>query len=138
MDFSRQVNYKSDFDVLLNVKDSAGEDIGFPDFDFLVTFRTNGQKVFEAGQVGGVKRGVSDVSGKVRIAFDNHGLMPGELKMEFRADVEDVIYPDGKKLTVINVPTNITLTTENGEENSGLNIDVNLPFVLTLDSNEEG
>lgn len=131
MDFSRQVNYQSDFDVLLHVKDAEGNDVGFPAFDFFATFTsTGGGKKVEAGQVNGVKRGMKDVDGEIQIAFDNHGLMPGKLELEFQTDVENAIYPDGKKLTVFKVPTDITLTNKQGDESTGLKIDVMLPFTI--------
>ena len=137
MDFSRQVNYKSDFDVLLHVKDVNGNDVGFPEFDFLLTFSTSGQKKFEAGQVDGVKRGVSDADGDIRVVFNSHGLLTGDLMLEFRADEKNDLYPDGKKLTVMTVPTNITLTADNGEVSTGLKIDVVLPFSATEDNASE-
>ena len=130
MDFSKQVNYKSDFDVLLHLTDAEGNAVGFPDFDFLLTFFTSGQKKFEAGQVDGTKRGVSDAEGDVRVVFNNHGLPAGVLNLEIRADVRNSLYPDGKKLQVFTVPTNITLTAENGETSTGLKIDVTLPFTI--------
>lgn len=137
MDFSRQVNYKSDFDVLLHVEDSEGNTVGFPDFDFLLTFRTNGNKKYEGGQVDGVKRGVTDADGDIRIVFDNHGLLPGVLSLEVRADVADATYPDGKKLTVFDVPTNITLVDAAGEVSTGLKVNVKLPFAYTPASTDD-
>ena len=128
MDFSRQVNYQSDFDVLLTVKDSGGAVIGFPEFDFILTFFTNGAVRFGVGQVNGVMRGVRNVGGKIGVAFDDHKMMPGVLNLEFRADVKDETYPDGKKLTVFDVPTGISLVSGNGELSTGLEIEVTLPF----------
>ena len=130
MDFSRQVNYKSDFDVLLHVVDANGKAVGFPSFDFVLTFTSSGQKRFEAGQANGFKRGISDADGKVRVVFNDHGLLPGMLNLEVRADVENDIYPDGKKLYVFSVPTNINLTSGPGEVSSDIEIEVTLPFAV--------
>jgi len=130
MDFSRQVNYKSDFDVLLHVVDADGNAVGFPTFDFVLAFTSSGQNKFEAGQANGFKRGVSDADGDIRVVFNDHHLLPGTLNLEVRADVENDIYPDGKKLYVFEVPTNITLTSGAGEVSTGISIDVNLPFAV--------
>lgn len=130
MDFSRQVNYKSDFDVLLRVADSEGNAVGFPSFDFVLTFGSSGQRRFEAGQANGFKRGVSDAGGDIRVVFNDHRLLPGALTLEVRADVENDIYPDGKKLYVFDVPTNITLVDGAGEVSTGIVIDVTLPFAV--------
>ena len=134
MDFSRQVNYKSDFDVLLHVVDANGKAVGFPAFDFVLTFSSSGQKKFEAGQANGFKRGVSDADGDIRVVFNDHGLLPGVLCLEVRADVENDIYPDGKKLYVFSVPTNINLTSEAGEVSSDIEIEVKLPFAVCSSS----
>jgi hypothetical protein len=62
--------------------------------------------------------------------FNDHGLLPGVLCLEVRADVENDIYPDGKKLYVFSVPTNINLTSEAGEVSSDIEIEVKLPFAV--------
>ena len=131
MDFSRQVNYKSDFDVLLHVVDAGGRAVGFPGFDFVLTFTSNGQARYEAGQANGFKRGVADAGGDIQVVFNDHRLLPGELRLEVRADVENDIYPDGKKLYVFDVPTNISLVSGASEVSSGIVIEMTLPFTVT-------
>ena len=108
MDFSRQVNYKSDFDVLLHVVDANGKAVGFPSFDFVLTFTSSGQKRFEAGQANGFKRGISDADGKVRVVFNDHGLLPGMLNLEVRADVENDIYPTARSCMYSRFPPTST------------------------------
>lgn len=128
MDFSKKVNYQSDFDVLLNITDENGKALGYPDFDFMAKFESGSS--YEVGQKGGVKRGVSDQDGKVKIVFNDHKLSPGTLKLVFSADVPDPSYPDGKKLHVVPVETDIDLTTGVSETSTGIVIDVKLPFSL--------
>ncbi len=134
MDFSRQVNYQSDFDVLLHIVDVNNAPVGFPDFDFILTFTTNGGNKVQAGQQDGVKRGVVEENGDLKIAFDNHKLLPGVLNLEVRTNIEDATYPDGKKLTVFTVPTNITLVSGASEVSTGMKIDVKLPFAYQKES----
>lgn len=134
MDFSRKVNSKSDFDVLLHIADAEGKAVGFPEFDFVLKFTSSGDRKYEAGQANGFKRGVSDVDGDVRVVFNNHKLLPGTLNLEVRADVENDIYPDGKKLYVFDVPTNITLVSGAGDTSSDIVIDVTLPFAVGTSS----
>ena len=137
MDFSRKVNYKSDFDVLLHIVDADGNAVGFPTFDFVLTFTTSGQVRFEAGQANGIKRGVSDADGKVRVVFNDHHLLTGVLNLEVRANVENDIYPDGKKLYVFEVPTNIELHYGASEVSSDIEIEMTLPFSTGSSSSSE-
>ena len=129
MDFSRQVNYQSDFDVLLHLIDADGNDVGYPDFDFTAKFSSGGS--YEVGQKNCVKRGVAEADGNVKVVFDSHKLSPGELKLTFTADVPNEDYPDGKKLHVIPVKTDIFLTSEVSEVSTGIVIDVKLPFSVS-------
>lgn len=136
MDFSKKINHKSDFDVLLHITDANGAEVGFPAFDFAAVFKTSGGGVYEAGQQDGEKINVSDVSGKVRVAFDGHNLKPGNLSLEFSANVADPSYPDGKKLTVIPVKTDIVLV---GTEATAITptIELILPFAVAEESQEQ-
>jgi len=135
MDFSRQVNYQSDFDVLLHIVDSENRAVGFPDFDFVLVFTTSGNNKVEAGQQDGVQRNVEDKDGDVRIVFNSHKLLPGKLNLEVRTNIADETYPDGKKLTVFKVAdTNITLVSGDSDATTGLKIDVKLPFAYQKES----
>ena len=132
MDFSRKVNYQSNFDVLLNIVDQDGKAVGYPNFDFMVKFECGSS--YEAGQKGGVKKGVSDEDGKVKIVLNNHRLSPGSLRLVFSADIADPSYPDGKKLHVVPVETDIELVTGVSETSTGIVIDVKLPFSIETES----
>ncbi len=143
MDFSKQVNYQSDFDVLLHLTDADGNDIGYPDFDFTAKFSSGA--TYEVGQKNGVKRGVAEANGNVKVVFNDHKLSPGELKLTFSADIPDEDYPDGKKLHVVPVKTDIYLTSEASEVSTGIEIEVKLPFssepqgeVSPMNEEEEG
>lgn len=134
MDFTKQVNYRSDFSVLLHVVDINDKAVGFPDFDFLFTFTTNGGAKVEGGKQGEIQRNVKDVNGDIMVIFDNHKLMPGVLNLEVQTNVPDEIYPDGKKKTVFKVPTNISLVNGEGDTGINLTIEVKLPFEYAKDS----
>jgi hypothetical protein len=138
MDFSRQVNYQSDFDVLLHITDIDGKAVGYPTFDFVATFTTSGGGKYEAGQMAGVKRGVSDQDGDVRVVFNNHMLSPGVLNLKLCVDIPDAIYPDGKKQTVVSVETGIKLISGTGTDSTGLKVDVILPFAYTAPEATDG
>lgn len=130
MDFTKQVNYQSDFDVNIHFKDADNKVIAKPAFDFLLTFTTTGGNKVEAGQQDGMQRNYKEVEGGIKVVFDNHKLLPGTLNLEARVNEANPDYPDGKKLTVINVPTDITLTANAGEVSSDIDIEVKLPFVV--------
>ena len=135
MDFSRKVNYQSDFDVLLNLIGEDGKPVGYPDFDFMVKFECGG--TYEVGQKGGVKRGVSEEDGKVKVVLNDHKLSPGTLKLVFSADIADPTYPDGKKMHVVPVETDVNLITEVSEVSTGIVIDVKLPFSVAKEESSD-
>lgn len=128
MDFTRQISYQSDFKLTVHVVDANDAAVGFPDFDFLLTFTTSGNTKVEAGQQNGVQRNVKNVNGDIEVVFDNHKLLPGALNLEVLTNVANADYPDGKKQTIFKANTNISLVNGTGDGSTELTVDVKLPF----------
>lgn len=92
----RKVNYKSDFDIVLNLTDCRGKKVSFPECDWEALFWTSIKaKAFVASCKGGVFYNCRKYGDGVRFVFDGHGLGPGKLQWEFHAAVPNDIYPDG-------------------------------------------
>ena len=106
----RKINYKSDFDFILKLKDGAGHDLGFPDYGWEATFWTSSKaSPFKASCFGGVCKNCYDDEGQIHIVADNHNLGIGTLKVEFRAELPREIYPDDYQRNVMPEPLGIEL-----------------------------
>lgn len=80
----RKVNYKSDFDFKMKLKDCEGKDMPFPDCDWEARFYT---AIKTNAYVASHRDGVfvncrREEDGSVRFVFDSHRLGPGTLKQE--------------------------------------------------------
>lgn len=93
-----KVNYKSDFDFFLVIRDCRGTDIGFPDFDWECRFYTvQKANAFEVSYKGGVYTNCFNDRGRIHVVCDNHGLSAGEIEAELNVFLPNEIYPDGNQ-----------------------------------------
>lgn len=92
----KKINYKSDFDLILNLTDCEGREIGWPSHDWTSRFRTVGSaRAFTASCRGGECVNCYNDGGRIRVVFDGHGLGCGRLHCEFAIEIPDSSYPDG-------------------------------------------
>lgn len=125
-----KINYKSDFDFILKLKDGAGHDLGFPDYGWEAMFWTSSKaSPFKASCFGGVCKNCYDDEGQIHIVADNHNLGIGALKVEFRAELPREIYPDDYQRNVMPEPLGIELIREKGELPSEIEAELLLPYI---------
>lgn len=125
-----KINYKSDFDFILRLKDGAGHDLGFPDYGWEAMFWTSSKaSPFKASCFGGVCKNCYDDEGQIHIVADNHNLGIGTLKVEFRAELPREIYPDDYQRNVMPEPLGIELIREKGELPSEIEAELLLPYI---------
>lgn len=125
-----KINYKSDFDFILRLKDGAGHDLGFPDYGWEAMFWTSSKaSPFKASCFGGVCKNCYDDEGQIHIVADNHNLGIGTLKVEFRAELPREIYPDDYQRNVMPEPLGIELIKEKGELPSEIEAELLLPYI---------
>lgn len=95
----RKINYKSDFDFILRLKDCADPEktVPFPDGDFDARFWTSSKaNAYTASYRDGVYTNCFRTEdGGMHFVFDNHRLGPGILKWEPHFELPNSIYPDG-------------------------------------------
>lgn len=78
----KEINYKSDFDFILTLKTCNGADIGFPDYDWEANvFTVSNKNGFKVSCIGGVCTNCYNDEGRIHVVCDNHGLLPGELRL---------------------------------------------------------
>ena len=125
-----KINYKSDFDFILKLKDGAGHDLGFPDYGWEAMFWTSSKaSPFKASCFGGVCKNCYDDEGQIHIVADNHNLGIGTLKVEFRAELPREIYPDDYQRNVMPEPLGIELIREKGDLPSEIEAELLLPYI---------
>lgn len=96
------VNYRSEFDLFLRLRDKAGNDLGWPSFDWRAEFYTwSPAAAFTASCIGGVCTNCREDNGRIRVIFDNHHLTHGRLHVRFTAELPDSDYPDGLRRHVV-------------------------------------
>ena len=125
----KNINYKSDFDCILTVKDCKGNDIGFPDFDFEAKFYTRNFSVYMVSSLNCVLTNCFNDNGKIHCVFQNHKLGPGNLMVEFHSIIPDSIYQDEVKDIYSPQETGITLISGKGDCTEDLDIDIIPNFI---------
>lgn len=89
------IDYRSDFDLLLIFYDKDGVEIPFSKIDFSADFSTPGTPdgtVFSVSKHGDELVNCCEDSGRLRIQFNNHNLLEGPLQMKFSQIGADSIY----------------------------------------------
>lgn len=130
----RNINYLSDFDLIVTLKTCDGTDIGFPDYDFKLFFYTYSKvNGFTASSIGGKYTNLYNDNGKIHVVFDNHKLGSGELKVDFTALLPNGLYPDGDKKLVVPQPLDVKLVRDKGDCIKDIDVEVIMPYELIAD-----
>lgn len=135
----RRVNYKSDFDFVLRLwtvlTDSGGaeterRELLWPEYDWTAVLwtgsRANGYTV---GCYGGVPLNCYEDGGRIHVVVDGHRMGPGELRVEFRAELPREVYPDGYQRNVVPEPLGIVLTAGRGDVPTEMEAELLLPYI---------
>lgn len=94
----KKINYKSDFDFILRLKDCRGNEIGWPSFDWVAKLSTsNIANRYISSCIAGECVNCFNDNGQIHVVVDNHNLLPGSLNMEFVIEIPNSHYPDGHK-----------------------------------------
>ena len=128
----RPVNFRDDFKLRLKVLSSNGTDLGWPAWDWEAVFWTTSKaNRFVASSIGGVFTNCQPApDGKgIIVVFNNHGLVPGRINVQFRAIMPDDSYPDGDRQNAITKELPVELTRDNCSYPSQLETELILPTI---------
>ena len=136
MEETKKINYKSDFDFIVEVKATGTEDdkvaIDFPQYDWEIILTTGdcnyNSRTYVVSYHKGVATNCYNDNGKIHIICDNHKLSAGQLHMEFRSFLPNSNYPDGTQKVVATYDLDIELTIENTGITSA-EVQIVLPFL---------
>ena len=93
-----KINYKSDFDFILTLRDAQGNDIGFPNFNWEARFWTfSPMCAMTASCHDGECVNCFNDSDKIHVVINAPTLGCGKLRVELVTHRENSIYPDGER-----------------------------------------
>lgn len=111
-----KINYKSDFDFILTLRDAQGNDIGFPEFDWEARFWTFSlMHTVTASCRGGKCEGCFNDGGKIHIVVNAPALGCGRLHAEVVTHTANDIYPDGERTVYTPDALDIELVSGRGD-----------------------
>ena len=93
----RKVNYKSDFDFVMRLKDASGKEVPFPECDWDAEFWTSSkQNAYRASCIGGeYVNCFREADGSIHFVFNSQRMGKGILKWEPHFRFPNGMYPDG-------------------------------------------
>ena len=125
-----KINYKSDFDIILHIKDHKGIDKGFPSFDWIAKFYTTSKATaYTAAFINGKYINCFNDDGQIHIVFNDQKMGAGKLNVEFKSSYPNTIYPDGHRDVFEPMPLDIELVTGAGEDSGTYDVEITIPFV---------
>ena len=128
----RKVNYKSDFDFIMRLKDASGKDVPWPDCDWDALFWTSSKAhSYTASCIGGkYVNCFREADGSIHFVFDNHRMGKGTLQWEPHFRFPNDIYPDGIQDQFRKAQLGIELVDGDGDEVSDTpDVEVYMPAV---------
>lgn len=126
----RKINYKSDFDFFLSLKDAGGKEIPFPDNDFVAKFYTSIKaNAYTVSCIDGVCTNCFNDNGRIHVVVDNHNMGVGKLKVDFTAMLANSLYPDGSKRIFSPIPLDIELVSGQGDCGTTAEVELLLPYI---------
>lgn len=126
--------YKSDFDFILRLKDSEGQQVPFPECDWEIRFYTDSKTYwYTASCRGGVYVNCRREGNAIRFIFNDHRLGPGILRWEPHIELPDGAYPDGIQDLLDRQRLGIELVDGPGDcrPPAGVDIEVMLPAIYS-------
>lgn len=121
-----KINYKSDFDFILTLRDAQGNDIGFPNFNWEARFWTFSPRcAMTASCHDGECVNCFNDSDKIHVVINAPTLGCGKLRVELVTHRENSIYPDGER--TVYTPGTLDIELVNGKGDAE---DVNAEIVF--------
>lgn len=129
----RKVNYKSDFDFILRLKDPRDETktVPWPECDWDAEFWTSSKpNAYKTSCKDGVcVNCFREADGSIHFVFDNHRMGKGILKWEPHFRFPNDIYPDGFQDQFRKAQLGIELVDGDGDEPTEAEIEYILPYI---------
>lgn len=128
----QRINYKSDFDFILKLRDCKGDAVGFPGYDWEARLWTpqNKANAYTASCRGGVCENCYNDNGEIHIVCDGHRLGLGQLCAELTVELPNGIYPDGYRKRVEPQLLGIELVNDAGDSPTEAQTEVAVAYAV--------
>lgn len=128
----QRINYKSDFDFILRLRDCKGDAVGFPGYDWEARLWTpqNKANAYTASCRGGVCENCYNDNGEIHIVCDGHRLGLGQLCAELTVELPNGIYPDGYRKRVEPQLLDIELVNDAGDSPTEAQTEVAVAYAV--------
>lgn len=126
----KKINYKSDFDFILRLKDCRGKDVGFPPYDFIAKLYTSVKaNAYTVSCIGGECVNCFNDNGRIHVVVNSPRMGIGVLKAEVKVMLPNGIYPDGTQDIYDPQPLDIELVSGRGDCPTQAEIEAILPVI---------
>ena len=128
----RKVNYKSDFDFVMRLKDASGKEVPWPECDWDAEFWTSSkQNAYRASCIGGeYVNCFREADGGIHFVFNCHRMGKGILKWEPHFCFPNGMYPDGIQDQFRKAQLDIELVDGDGDDGTDTpDVEVYMPAV---------
>ncbi len=124
------INYKSDFDFILRLKNAGGDEAPFPDCDWEMRFYTDSRAdAYMASYKDGIYNNCRPEGDGIRFVFDGHKLRAGKLKYELCVEIPNGIYFDGIQEVYTPRALDIELVPGAGDCGTTAEVEALLPYI---------
>lgn len=128
----KRINYKSDFDFILDVKlpdDLNIEQQPLIEYNVEGTLYTRGPSTYTFSKKGTVYNNCYNDKGKLHIIVSNHSLPAGVLEVELKISIPDNRYPTQLKNIVVKIPLETELVNGYSSEIESHEVIILAPYV---------
>lgn len=123
-------NCRSDLDFILKLTDCRGNDVGWPEHDFVLKFYTaNPANTRTASCIGGKCTNCFNDNGRIHVVIDKPRMGSGRLNVEVLSMLPNDIYPDGIQDLYEPQPLNIMLVPGKGDCGTTAEVEAMLPYI---------
>lgn len=122
------IHYKNDFDFILELRDSRGRLMGWPDWDWSLVLRTEScRRRFSAYRCGSALKACYKDGEQIHIVVSNSGLGLGKLRMEFTAELPAESYGDERQTVSVKTTLAVRLVAGDGDTVKTFKAGIRLP-----------
>ena len=130
---NKKINYKSDFDFIMKMKDctDATKTVPFPECDFEAVFWTSSKaRTYTASRKGGAYVNCARTEdGDIHFVFDNHRMGMGTLHWEPHFELPNDLYPDSIQDLFRKAALDIELVDGDGDCPTTAEVELIAPFI---------
>lgn len=134
----RKVNFQSDLDFILSLKNLEGEEMGWIDYNWelKLTSSASDNFVYTASRQYGENVGCFNDNGKIHVVVDQHKFPVGQLAYELSVDIPDERFPDGSRHVVVSDLADVEFVADKGQQATDFALEITVPHIIKSEGGE--